>query len=142
MQASRAGTGPPLGRVTVCLATSLTLLLGAPGCSIKRMAINKVGNTLASAGSVYASDDDPELVREALPFGLKTIEGLLAEVPQNRNLLLAACSGFTQYAFAFVETDALLLEPDDYLAAEALRHRALRLTPEVTGAVSRSNEFV
>ena len=46
---------------------------------------------------------------QALPFALKTIEALLAEAPEDRNLLLAACSGFTQYAYAFVEVEATIL---------------------------------
>ena len=56
-----------------------------------------VGDTLAESGSNFASDDDPELVAAAIPFGLKTIEGLLVESPRHKGLLFAACSGFTQY---------------------------------------------
>jgi predicted anti-sigma-YlaC factor YlaD len=109
--------------------TGMAVLLAAPlwGCSIKRLAINKVADALVAGGSVYASDDDPELVRDAVPFALKTIEGLLAEVPDHSSLLIAACSGFTQYGFAFVETDAELIEPDDWEEAERLRGRAVSL---------------
>ena len=39
------------------------------------------GDALAGTGSTFASDDDPELVGEAVPFGLKTMESLLAESP-------------------------------------------------------------
>jgi len=60
------------------------------GCSIKRVAINKIGNMLASGGSTFTSDDDPELVEAAIPFGLKTYESLLAESPKHTGLLLAA----------------------------------------------------
>src|SRR5512137_2530961 len=35
------------------------------GCSL---VTNKVGNALASGNSVYATDDDPQLVWEAVPF--------------------------------------------------------------------------
>jgi len=45
---------------------------------------------------MFASDDDPELVREAVPFSLKLIESLLEQSPQHRGLLYAASSGFTQ----------------------------------------------
>ena len=31
-----------------------------------------------SGGTSYATDDDPELVRDAVPFALKTMESLLA----------------------------------------------------------------
>jgi hypothetical protein len=39
---------------------------------------------LASGGSTYASDDAPDLVGEALPFGLKLIESLLVESPNTK----------------------------------------------------------
>ena len=97
------------------------------GCSIRRMAINSLADTLAASGDVYASDDDPELVRDAVPFALKTIESLLAEVPEHRGLLLAACQGFAQYAYAFVVTDARMLEFTDYSASAELEQRARRM---------------
>ena len=68
------------------------------GCSIRSMAVNALSDTLTEGASVYASDDDPELVREALPFNLKTIETLLQSSPDHPRLLLIACSTFTQYA--------------------------------------------
>jgi predicted anti-sigma-YlaC factor YlaD len=105
----------------------LAALLAAGGCSIKTMAINGLARSLAASGDLFASDEDPELVRDAVPFALKTIEGLLAEAPEHPGLLLTACKSFTQYAYAFVETDAKLLEIDDYRASAALKERALRL---------------
>src|SRR6185503_744090 len=100
--------------------------LGA-GCSIKKMAVNKLGDALAGGGTTFASDDDPELVKAALPFSLKLIESLLAESPRHRGLLLAACSGFTQYSYAFVNQDADEMEESDLAAADALQTRARRL---------------
>ncbi len=108
------------------------LLLGALGlalqaCSIRGLAVRALGSSLAEAGSVFASDEDPELVRAAVPFALKTMEALLEEQPENRDLLLAACRGFVQYAYAFVETDGMLLEPTDYRGAQRLFDRAAKL---------------
>jgi predicted anti-sigma-YlaC factor YlaD len=94
------------------------------GCSL---VINKVGNALASGNSVYATDDDPQLVWEAVPFGLKTIEGLLAQAPKNKNLLLAACSGFTQYGYGHLQQDADLTEATDLAKATELRERARKM---------------
>jgi predicted anti-sigma-YlaC factor YlaD len=91
------------------------------------MAATKLGNALAGGQSVYASDDDPELVRDALPFALKTMESLLEVAPEHAGLLETTCSGFTQYAWAFIETDAEAIEAEDLLAARALRERALRM---------------
>jgi len=109
------------------LAALLLVLPVLAGCSVRALAIRALGSSLAGAGDVFASDEDPELVREALPFALKTMEALLAEQPDNRDLLLSACSGFTQYAWAFVETDALLAEPADLATARRLEDRARKL---------------
>jgi len=102
-------------------------ILFAPACSVKRIAVNRLGNALASGGSTFTSDEDPELVRDALPFSLKLIESLLAESPRHRGLLLAAASGFTPYAYAFVQEDADEIEDRDLARAQALRIRARRL---------------
>lgn len=97
------------------------------GCSPKHWAVDRLGDAVASGGSTYASDDDPELVRDAAPFSLKLMETLLAERPEHVGLLLAAARGFTQYAYAFVQLDADRLEDQDYRAAEKERARARSL---------------
>ncbi len=103
------------------------LLVGTTGCSLKRFAINKLGDSLANSGTTYAADNDPELVGQALPFSLKLVEGLLAESPKHRGLLFAAASGFTEYAYAYVQQDADVIENRDLDKATALRTRARRL---------------
>ena len=108
---------------------ALALVLGS-GCSVKKFAINKLGDALAGnggSGGTFASDDDPELIKAALPFSLKLIESLLAESPNHRGLLLAACSGFTQYSYAFVAQEADEKQDADFSGSEVLRARARRL---------------
>jgi predicted anti-sigma-YlaC factor YlaD len=114
-------------RLAVACAGLAALLGLSSACSIKKMAVNSLGNALARGGDTYASDDDPELVAAAVPFGLKTIEALLAESPTHAGLLLAASSGFTQYSFAFVQSEADYVEAHDLARATALRNRARRL---------------
>src|ERR1039457_1736272 len=74
------------------------VLIVLTGCTVKRMAVNKLGNALASGGSTFSGDDDPDLVGAALPFSLKLMESLLAESPKHRGLLLASASGFVAYS--------------------------------------------
>jgi predicted anti-sigma-YlaC factor YlaD len=105
----------------------VALVMLTAGCSVKKFAINKLGDSLASSGTTYAADDDPELVGQALPFGLKLIESLLTESPKHRGLLFAAASGFTQYAYVYVQQDADITESQDLERATALRARARRL---------------
>ena len=66
-------------------------------CSVKRTAVDIVGNAISGGAGSYASDDDPELIREALPFGLKTYESLLEVSPEHQALLLSAARGYTAY---------------------------------------------
>lgn len=111
----------------------LVAVLAAAGCSVQRYAVNRLGDALVGGASVYATDDDPELVAEAMPFGLKTIESLLAESPHHKGLLLAAASGFTQYAFAFVQSKADYVEDTDFARARELRQRAGKLYRRALG---------
>ncbi len=104
-------------------AIALGTLL-ASGCSIKKYAINQVGDVLASGGSVFESDSDLELVGDALPFSLKLLESLIAESPRHRGLLLAASRGYTVYSYAFVHFDAEVHADDDLDEARRLRERA------------------
>jgi predicted anti-sigma-YlaC factor YlaD len=122
---------PRLSNTAPARGISLTLaalfIFSATGCSVRRYAIGKLGDALASSGTTFSADDDPELVRDALPFSLKLIESLLAETPRHRGLLLAAASGFTQFAYAFVGQDADEMEDGDTKRAAELRTRARKL---------------
>ena len=113
-------------------AGRLVLLAGCAAalsaCSVKTFAVNKLGDSLSAPGpSVYTTDDDPELIRAALPFSLKTLESLLQASPKHKGMLLTACSGFTSYANAFVQLDAEALESTNYEESERLKARARRL---------------
>jgi predicted anti-sigma-YlaC factor YlaD len=103
------------------------LLLTTSACSIKRVAINKLGNALASGGTAYERDEDPELVAAAVPFGLKLYESLLEESPKHTGLLLAAASGFTGYAYAFVDLPSSEARESSLERGDAMRDRARKL---------------
>lgn len=80
-----------------------------------------------AVAEVFASDDDPELVKSALPFGLKTSEMLLKSDPSNRDLYLSVAGGYVQYAHVFVYQEALKLDRVDLEKARELRARARKL---------------
>ena len=109
-----------------CMAVCVVLAMGS-GCSIKRVAVNKIGNALAAGGSTFEGDEDPDLVAAAIPFGLKLYESLLAESPKHPGLLLAACSGFTEYSYAFVDARIDEAKEERLENADALRDRARKL---------------
>ena len=114
-------------RLAFALAALAALLLALPSCSIKRWAVGTVANSLTGGVDVYGTEEDPELVRDALPFGLKTMESLLAVVPDHEGLLLTLCKGFTQYSYAFVQAEGDLVVNSDYPRATRLHERALKL---------------
>ena len=61
----------------------MAVIVLSSGCSLRSVAVNALSDTLAAGASVYASDNDPELVREAMPFNLKTLETLLESSPEH-----------------------------------------------------------
>ena len=110
---------------TVIVLLALALLAG--GCSVRNLAVNSMGDALATSGSGFGADDDPELIAAAAPFSLKLMESVLAETPEHRGLLLAAAQGFVQYSYAFVELRADEIEDTDLREAYRQRERARRL---------------
>ncbi len=110
-----------LGSVTL-----LCLILNA-GCSIKRLAVKSIADSLASGPSTFEADDDIALVGGALPFALKMFETLLAETPRHPGLLLATCKAFAMYTYAYVHFEAEKAALVDWERAEAIRQRARRL---------------
>jgi len=100
------------------------------GCGLsRRAAVGGASEALLgpAAADAFASDDDPELVRDALPFSLKAGEILIAQDPANASLRLAAASGFVQYASAFLDDEADRLMDTDLARARALKARAAGL---------------
>lgn len=112
-----------ISSVILLLATMMSIT----GCSVRKFAINKLGDSLANSGTTFASDNDPEFVGQAIPFSLKLIEGLLAESPTHRGLLFAAASGFTQYSYAYVQESAEQVETEDVTKSRVLAERARNL---------------
>lgn len=120
-----------------CVVLAGTLI----GCStISRQATKVVADTLASGGTILTSDNDPELVRDAAPFGLKTYESLLDTLPRHVPLLRATCSGFASYAYGFLATDADAVRYTDRAAARIIDERTLKMYLRAHGYCARALE--
>jgi hypothetical protein len=112
-------------RVAHSVAVAATLAcLCLPACSVRSMGLNRMASALAETAGGYGTDNDPEFVRLAAPSTLKMVEMLLEQQPRHAPLLLTACSGFTQYAYAFLQVDAELTPAQERSRAEELRVRA------------------
>lgn len=126
--------------LSVCLrVVALAALVGgSAGCSLKTMAVKTVANAMSETGDVFSRDEDPLLIKDAVPFALKFYESLLDTVPRHGPLLLATCSGFTQYSYAFIETEAEILGQDGHEEARRLRARALPMYLRARGYCLRA----
>ncbi len=107
----------------------LTLVMAASmlgGCSFKQTVVNYAGDAISGGGGVWSSDEDPQLIKEALPFALKTNESLLEVSPEHEGLLEATATGFLAYAL-LVKEEADRIEVDDRMAARRQYIRASKL---------------
>lgn len=108
-------------RLSLLILAACSLL----ACSPRSYVLSRMADAASSGGEVFARDDDPELVRDAVPFALKAMESLLESSPHHKGLLAALCKGFAQYAVAFVRQDAE--EAQDPEARRAGMERTRRL---------------
>lgn len=115
----------------------LCLFLGG-GCSVKRLAVKSIADSLAAGPSTFEADDDIALVGGALPFALKLFETMLAETPRHPGLLLATSKAFTMYTYAYVHFEAERAAITDWERAELMRKRARRLYMRAFGYGLRS----
>ncbi|NQW04790.1 MAG: hypothetical protein HQ485_12275 [Acidobacteria bacterium] len=125
------------GRAVVCVG--MALMLGGCGL-ISKKATRMVADTLSAGGDSFTSDNDPELVRDAVPFALKTYESLLETLPTYVPLLRATCSGFTSYAYGYLATDADVLRLTDGAAARTIDARTLKMYLRAHGYCERALE--
>lgn len=72
-------------------------------CSISKLTTRKLTDSLAgSSGLAFTSDDDPELIADALPFTIKLYESLMEKDSTNDALYLATSKLICLYAQYFV----------------------------------------
>lgn len=107
---------------------SFFLFLFIQGCSISRLAVKKAGQTLSNQQStVFTGEDDPELVRDALPFTMKLYETILETDSTNADLFLATGKLFCLYAQAFILFPADTLPDSLTTQKKVMKKRAKKL---------------
>lgn len=105
--------------------TLIVTLVLLSGCA--RFAEGIIADTLSAPGKGYARDDDPELVRNAIPVIIKTMEQVHEAVPKHRDLCEALARTVTSFGVAFIEEDADRLQESDVAHAKEIYARAKRL---------------
>ncbi len=81
--------------IIVCLVLTLS------GCV--KLALKCAPSFIPNLSQVFFEECDTDLAKQSLPASLKIMEGLLKNDPENKQILLALCTGFTGYAMLFVE---------------------------------------
>ena len=103
-------------------------VLTMAACNPKMLAVNAVADALADGdNSVYARDDDPQLISKALPFALKLMESVLEATPEHEELLTATCASYTKYSHAFILWPAEDLDKSEYRQIKSERVRAKKI---------------
>jgi predicted anti-sigma-YlaC factor YlaD len=113
------------------------------GCSLNKVAVNLVAKTLSSGGdsTVFTGEDDPQLVKDSLPFAMKLYESLLEQSPENVELLLTTGSVFVMYANAFIQTPAGMLPDTEYEEQGRMMERAKKMYLRGRGYLFRAVEL-
>jgi predicted anti-sigma-YlaC factor YlaD len=97
-------------------------------CSVSRLAVKKAGETLSNQNNtVFTGEDDPELVRDALPFTMKFYETILEKDSTNAELHLATGKLFCLYAQAFILLPSDTLPDTMADQKKAMKKRAKKL---------------
>jgi len=112
-------------RLFLLLLLALSPLMN--GCFIKSMAVDSIADSLAGTGDTFSSDNDPKLVGDAVPFSLKLMESVLSATPRHSGLLCALAKGFTEYGYAYVQTEGEYISDEDYPQAHEMKMRAKKL---------------
>ncbi|MBN1834909.1 MAG: TRAP transporter TatT component family protein [Spirochaetales bacterium] len=113
------------------------------GCSLNKLAVNVVAKTLSSGGdsTVFTGEEDPQLVKDSLPFAMKLYESLLEQTPENVDLLLTTGSIFAMYANAFIQTPAGMLPDTEFEQQAHMLERAKKMYLRGRGYLFRAMEL-
>lgn len=95
----------------VALSISFACVLLIAGCSINGILSNALSNALGGNAddgrpNPFLSENDPELVRDALPFTLKLLDVLIGAEIDSPSIRLTAAQAYTAYAVLFLQTEA------------------------------------
>lgn len=122
--------------ITLLVTTSMT----AAGCSMKKRGMSRMADALSATATAFSRDDDPEFVRLGAPSTLKMVEMLLDDQPSHPGLLMTVCSGFTQYAYAFLQVEYEMADPPTSPGARELRSRGAVMYDRARGYCFRALE--
>lgn len=89
------------------LSILLLSVLFASCSVVQSVGLNTTAGLVEKASSEILTEKDFELFRKAVPGNIKFVEGLYSLDPKNTDLLATLIKGYSGYAFAVYETEAL-----------------------------------
>lgn len=100
----------------------VSITLAAMACSPKPLMVRQIADWVDHGMTAYERDDDWELVEKAFPANIKLLETVLANSPEDRQMLTMLSRMYASYSFGFVETrldeTIYLVDPSDSRAKE------------------------
>jgi len=114
---------------TTVFSISILILAAASSCSIEKFALKKTADALTgeSSSNVFLTDNDPELVGDALPFTIKMYESLMVSIPEHYGLRLQTGMLYIMYANAYIQSPAEQLPDLEFDKKESMLDRAKNL---------------
>ena len=82
----------------------VSITLAAMACSPKPLMVRQIADLVDHGMTAYERDDDWELMEKAFPANIKLLETVLANSPDDRQLLTMLSRMYGSYSFGFVET--------------------------------------
>lgn len=83
----------------------LLILFTLNSCSFNSMAVSGSSSLLYNASTEAEAEPNYEIFKSGVPGNLMLMEGLLAESPENKDILLTLTKGYAGVAFAVNETE-------------------------------------
>lgn len=114
---------PSAGR----LLAGMLVIAVLSGCSTRRLMVAEMTGLMETGAAAMETDDDLDMLQQALPANIKLMEALLASEPRSERLLVLLARSYGSYAFLFVD-GRIEAHPaaDGGAKAIALKERAVR----------------
>ena len=118
-----------IGQIVLFCSVSL-LMLG--GCSIQRLMVNQAAQVIQTGVTAFEEDNDLAMLEQAFPANIKICEALLANDPDNYQMMVLLARLYASYSYAFVENKLEAYElkasltPDEQIEKERLHQRVNR----------------
>jgi len=109
----------------------------ASGC-VQQIAVSTIGDIVDQGFPSILEESDLEFAEQALPANLKLLEVMLRSDPENRQILLLLCEGYSSYALGFVEDQDAGRAKMFYLRGRGFGLRILRQDETLARALDGS----